>query len=202
MLTKRFGIRSHPEYVQSLLEESSVSGRHRVNDLLVERPRDSPVEVDNVLGRTLRDDELLQSLNSHTATADTPDGRHARIVPTGDEALVNEPSELTLGEERLDEIEPRKVPDVDLAKAESLEHPPVLGVTVTVLDGSESMSDTLEAIDERAGEVVGRVGLVLVAGAVVGSGVAAEDDGVAHGLVRVVDGNLRAEAVLDTLRTG
>jgi hypothetical protein len=58
---------------------------------------------------------------------------------------------------------------------------------------------TLERIDNRAAEVVGGVDLPCVSGAVMCLGVAAVDDGIAHGFVRVVDRHLCADAPLEAL---
>ena len=56
-----------------------------------------------------------------------------------------------------------EVPDVDLAKAESLDHPLVLGVTIAVLVGTESVGNTLDRVHDGASKVVSRVYLPLVA---------------------------------------
>ena len=185
--------------LQCLLQESGVSWRHGVNDLLVEGPDDGPVEVDDVLGRTLRDDELLQRLDSHTSTTDTTDGRESRIIPSSHKTLSNKPSQLALAQKRLDEVEAGKVPDVDLSQVKRIQHPLVLRVAVPVLDCSESVCDTLEAVDKRASKIVGGVHLVFCACAVMGRGVASVDDRISHGLVGVVDRHLCTEAVLDAL---
>ena len=62
------------------------------------------------------------------------------------------------------------------------------------------MSDTLEAVNDRTGEIVGRIHFVFGAGAVMDRGVAAVDNGVAESFVFVVYRDFRANAILATLR--
>ena len=56
-----------------------------------------------------------------------------------------------------------EVPDVHGPEVESLDHPLVLGVTIAVLVGTESVGDTLDRVHDGASKVVSRVYLPLVA---------------------------------------
>lgn len=182
-----------------LVGDGGKARRNGVNVLLVDGPQDGPLHVDNVLGRSLRVNELAESIDSHTVTKDTTDGREARILPSRDELLLDEPGELTLAHQGADKVDPSKVPDVNLPQVHLLQHPGVLSIAVPVLGGPESVCDTLERVDNGASKVVSGVNLPLGTSPVVGLVVAAVDDGVAHGLVGVVDRYLCPEAVLAAL---
>ena len=54
-----------------------------------------------------------------------------------------------------------EVPDVYRSDVESLDHPVVLRVAVTVLVCPKRMSDSLERVHDRAGEIVSGVNLPL-----------------------------------------
>lgn len=176
-----------------VLVDGDVARGGGLDVLLVGGPEGVPVEVHDVLRRTLLQDELLKSRNDGTSAADTTDGRHARVIPAPDVAGVNDLGQLALGQHSADEVETSETPVVNLAELELGDEPLVLSVAVVVLGGTESVCDTLERIDDGAAEVVGRVHLPLGAGAVVVLGIAAVDDRVAHGLVRVIDRHLRAD---------
>lgn len=185
---------------KAILEQGSVAGSNGVNLLLVGVPECGPVHGDNVAARALANDEVAESGNSHTTATNTTDGGHARIIPAPDVAVVDKLGELALRQECLDEVETGEVPHVNLAEAKGVEEPLVLGVTVGVLGRAESVGDALVAVNDGAGKVVHGVHLPGSAGAVVSIvGVAAVDDGVAHGLVGVVDRHLGTDAVGDTL---
>lgn len=47
-----------------------------------------------------------------------------------------------------------------LAQAELVHHPVVEGVAVVVLGGTERVGDTFEGIDDWAGEIIDRIGLI------------------------------------------
>lgn len=55
-----------------------------------------------------------------------------------------------------------EVPDVDGTKFKSFYHPEILGVTVPVLVRPQSVGDTLDRVNDRAGEIVGRIDLPLI----------------------------------------
>ena len=61
------------------------------------------------------------------------DGRHARVVPAVGLALVDDPLQLALREQRAHEIDAREAPQVHVAQLEVLEEPLVLRVAVRVL---------------------------------------------------------------------
>jgi hypothetical protein len=166
---------------------------------LVGCPEGEPVLVDNILGRALLEDEFAESGDDGTATTDTADGGHAGVVPAPDNAGVDNLGELALGQDGFDKVQAREAPVVDLAQLEVVNEPLVLCITVVVLGGTQGVRHPLERIDNRAAEVVGGVDLPCVSSAVMCLGVAAVDDGVAHGFVRVVDRHLCADAPLEAL---
>ncbi len=59
--------------------------------------------------------------------------------PTRTPRVVDKPLQLTLAEQRVDKVETAKVPNVDLAQVERVEHPVVLRVAVTVFVGTQCM---------------------------------------------------------------
>ncbi|KAH3684301.1 hypothetical protein WICPIJ_004741 [Wickerhamomyces pijperi] len=178
------------------LDNSGVSWGNWIDDLLVQGPDDGPVQVDNVSGRPLSNDEVLQPFNGHTSSSDTSDGWESWIVPVGDMALVDEPLQLTLGQQSSDKVHSGEIPDVHFSQVQVDQEPLVLRVTVTVLDGSQSMGDTFDGIDNWDTEIVGWVHLPGGASSVVRSQVASVDDWVSHGFVWVVDGHLGTQTVL------
>lgn len=181
-----------------------------VDGLLVGRPEDCPVHGDGVAARALAEHELAQGGDGEPAPEDPPDGRHARVVPAGDDAGVDDLGELALGEEGADEVDARKVPELDGAEVEGGEEPLVLGVAVGVLGGAERVGHALDAVDYGAGKVVRGVDVPGPAGTVVGyrDGVfallgrdglgEAVDDGVPHRAVGGIEGDPRTDAVLPT----
>lgn len=181
------------------LLNSSVATSNRVDVLLVCSPEGGPVKVDDVLAGTLLEDELLQRRDGHTAPANTADGGHTWVVPAPDNATVDELGQLTLGKKRPDEVHAGKVPVVDVAQLESLDHPLVLSIAVLVLGSTESVSDALESIHDGAAEVVCGVDLPGSTGAVVLLRAAAIDNGVTHGLIGVIDRNLCADTPASAL---
>lgn len=69
-------------------------------------------------------------------------------------SLVNKPGELPLGQHSVVEIQSGVLPDVRLPEAQGINYPVELLVTVMVLRGPESMSNTLQAVHDGAGKVV------------------------------------------------
>ena len=57
----------------------------------------------------------------------------------------------------MSEVHPGKVPDTRSSDPELINEPVVLHVTVVVLRGTQRVRNTLHAVYDRAGEVVGRV---------------------------------------------
>lgn len=58
-------------------------------------------------------------------------------------SLVNKPGELPLGEHRVVKVESGILPDVGLPKAQSIDYPVELLVTIMILSGPKSMGNTL-----------------------------------------------------------
>lgn len=167
----------------------------------------------------------------------TADSGEARVVPAANEVLLDEPLELALGEEGVDKVDASAlaeksedaeedgekknapvVPDLDLPEVERREHPLVLRVSVPVLVRPKRVRNALEAVDDRARKVVGRVHLELVAasrvsscflasltrsenapGTVMRQRVSAVNYGIAHSLVGIAERNLGANAPATTL---
>lgn len=72
--------------------------------LLVGCPEGVPVKVDNVLGGTLLQNELLESGNDSSAAANTTDSGHARVIPAPDVASIDNLGQLALGEHSADKV--------------------------------------------------------------------------------------------------
>lgn len=69
-------------------------------------------------------------------------------------SLVNEPSELTLGQHCVGHVEPRVLPDVEFAQAQRVDEPVELVVSVVVLHSTQAVGHTLYTVHNRAGKVV------------------------------------------------
>ena len=188
---------------QVLAQESCESGSDRVNDLLVVGPECGPVHVDHVAAGTLPDDKVTQGFNGHSSSSNAADSRHAGVVPAPNQSSVNQLRQLTLGQERPDKVDSGEVPHMNLAQLQGVEEPLILRVSVGVLGGSQSMGDSLVAVNHGARKVVHGVHLPLGPGAVVNVlDVASVDDGIAHGLVGVVERDLGTNAVCQTFLGG
>ena len=185
--------------LQLLLVKGPVSRSNGIDDLLVQRPKSIPFQRDDILRRPLGNHVLSKSLDSKATAANTPYSGEARIVPTTDQALVHKPVQLALRKKGVDEVETAEIPDEDRAKGESLDHPVILGIAITVFVRPQSMSDALKRVDNGAGEIIRRINLPLIASAVVRQCVAAVDDRVTERLVRVIHAHLRTNAPSQTL---
>ena len=177
--------------------ESGIPRRDGVDVFFVRGPEERPVEVDDVAGGALLKDVFSQRTDRHASAADTADGGEAGVVPAPDEAGVDELGEFALGEQGADEVHAGEVPDVDFTEVKNVLEPLILGVSVAVLVCAEGMGDAFEGVEDGDAEVVGGVDFPGGAGAVMGLGIAAVDDGVAHGFVGVVDGHFGADAPFD-----
>jgi hypothetical protein len=92
----------------------------------------------------------------------TLEGGEGGRVPALDDALVDEVLQLTLGEQRVLEVETAEVLDLGVVReVEVLEEPLVLAIAVVVLVGATGVGHTLDRIHDRARKVVDRVHLVL-----------------------------------------
>jgi hypothetical protein len=113
--------------------------------------------------------------------------------------LVNEPLEFSLGQKSIDKVDSAEIPDSGLAQVQSIQHPIVLGVAITVFVGSKSVCNTLDAVYDWASEIIGRIHLVLVTSVVVRCDVDTVDDRIAHGLVGIVYADLGSQAACHSL---
>lgn len=177
-----------------LFRDGSMARGDGVNVFFVGRPEEGPVQIDNVPARSLLQDEFAQGIDGHASAADAADGWKARIVPTPDYSGFDELGELPFGEKCANEVHAGKVPDMNFAEVQSVEHPVVLRVTVPVFDGPQGMCDALHRVNNRAGEVVGWVNFPLLASTMVCLRVAAVDYRVSHCLVGVVHRHFGSDA--------
>lgn len=69
-------------------------------------------------------------------------------------ALIHKPGEFPLRQQSVVEIEPSILPNVGLPQPQGIDYPVELLVSVVVLCGAESMGHTLNAVYDRAGEVI------------------------------------------------
>lgn len=165
--------------LQVLLGDSPEPWCNGIDNLLVQCPQRIPLVRDNRLRRSLRQHKLTEGLDSETAAADayttlsireheithrarTPDGGEPRVIPTANQTLVNEPMQLALREQCVDEVETAEVPDGDGPDVQRFNKPVVLRVTIAVLVCPQSMRYAFEGVDDRAREVVSGVNLPLV----------------------------------------
>ena len=144
-----------------VLGNSPVTGRNGVNDTLVDGPDTVPLELHVGLRSALANDVVLQTLDSHTARANTADSGETGVVPALRDALLDKVLQLTLGKHGVDKVDTAEVEDFDLGEAKTLEEPLVLLLACCVLIGTESVGDALNVVDDGAGKVVSGVGLVL-----------------------------------------
>ena len=132
---------------------------------------------------------LGQRVRMRTSSDTALDGGEARVEPALHQALLHEPVQLALGQHRMHEVHLPEGLDVHLAQSQGVLReckgkglrklavsgekdgrnlqPVVLFVAVVVLGGAQRVRDSFDGVDDRTGEVVGRVGLVLGAGPVV-----------------------------------
>jgi hypothetical protein len=117
-------------------------------------------------GRThLRDHELAQVLHGQTTSQHALHRGEPGVHPAVDDTVVDEPAQLALRQQGVLEVQPRKLDDVDLAQTQRGLDPLELGVTVLVLEGAHSVRHSLNAVYNRAREVVRGIRLVPAASA-------------------------------------
>mmetsp|Transcript_25307 Transcript_25307/g.73236 ORF Transcript_25307/g.73236 Transcript_25307/m.73236 type:complete len:560 (+) Transcript_25307:135-1814(+) len=179
--------------------DSHVPGRVLVNLLLVQGPELAPFHVDNSSRGALAEHEGTQSINVNATTNNTTDGGKARIIPPGNVAILDEPCQLALTELGVDKVHTSEGMDTSATKAQSLLDPSILFVAIIVLSRTECVSNSLNAINDGAGKIVGGIGLVLGTGTVMRRGVLAEHDRIAHGTIHRLHVDLSAEAPLGTV---
>lgn len=74
------------------------SGCDWVYHLFICRPERVPLKRNNSLGWALSKHVFLQGLNCHAAPSDASDGGKSRVVPSTDNAVVNEPVKFSFGQ--------------------------------------------------------------------------------------------------------
>ena len=109
-----------------------------------------------------------------------------------------------------------EIPDIDRAEVQSFYHPIVLGVTIPVLVCPQSVGDTLNRVNDRAGKIVSGIDLPLLAitccelgrvgrkrgnspRAMMGQDITPVYDRVAHSFVGVIDANLGSNTPFETI---
>lgn len=177
----------------------SVFRSYRVDELFVDGPDLVPLHVNGALAEALRQDELAQTLHGHTAAQYTLHGRESRVIPSLHVTLVHEPGELSLRQHGLDEVQAGELHQVHLAQSHGLLQPLELLVAVLVLRGSHGVRDSFDRVDDGAGKVVGRVCVVLGAGAVVRQCVGAIQHWITAALVGVGHVHVGSEHPLGAL---
>jgi hypothetical protein len=143
-----------------VLADASVAGHFRVNDVFVSGPNFVPLHQTSVAGGSLLKHKIFQGFNCHTLAHNTLHGGEARIVPAIDVSLFDEPLKFALGEDGRDELELGEIVNFARTEFENLLYPFVERVTISVLDGAERVSDTLETINDWDCQIVSWVSFV------------------------------------------
>ena len=149
---------------------------------------------DDTPGGALAEDETLERVDVHAAAHTALDRREARVEPaynqvykekgpslfrlcqwklTIDEFLLDEPGQLSFAEDSVHEVHLPEAVDVNTTKTESVLQPVELLVAVVVLCRPQCVGHPLDTIDNRTGEVVSGVRLVLRPGPMVRSAIVA-----------------------------
>ena len=139
------------------LQKRRVTRHDRIDDFLVERPNLVPFHHDDGSRSSLSHDELLQPLYRHTSTQDAAHRRHPRIVPAVDQAFLNEPRQLALGQNGVLQVQSRVLPNVDATESQGVDEPEILIVPVVILGRTQRVRNALDAVHDRTCEIVGRV---------------------------------------------
>mmetsp|Transcript_9933 Transcript_9933/g.18756 ORF Transcript_9933/g.18756 Transcript_9933/m.18756 type:complete len:299 (+) Transcript_9933:572-1468(+) len=182
--------------------DGRVSPAHWIYDLLVHGPQLVPLLERNVPTRSLLKDEISKCLDSQASSQQTLHGGEPWIGPAADLPGVHKPLELSLTHHSIHQIQPREFPDVHVGKLGlalllQLENPLELSVPVVVLGCSQSVRDSLKAVNERARKVVGGVDLVGGSCPVVRREVASVTHRISQRLVWMLHIKLDSDAVLD-----
>lgn len=96
----------------------------------------------------------------------TSDSRETRVIPPGHNAVLHQVLQFTFREYGVDKVDSAEVEDLDLGETKFLQEPLILLVTGIVLVRSQRVSDTIQVVDNRAGEVVHWVRFVFVSSAI------------------------------------
>mmetsp|Transcript_127 Transcript_127/g.207 ORF Transcript_127/g.207 Transcript_127/m.207 type:complete len:216 (-) Transcript_127:382-1029(-) len=164
-----------------------------VNFLFVFSPKLAPFHIHHIARGTLAVHERTEGVHVETTAHHTSDGGESWIVPSSHPSLFDKPRELAFGHDGVIEIDARKGVDTDAAQAESLENPLILLIAIIVFGGTQGVRDTLQRIDDWTRQIVGGVGLVGGARAMVRFQVLAEQDWIAHGTIDALHINLGAQ---------
>ena len=104
----------------------------------------------------------------HAAAAQTGDGRHARVIPAGDNFLLHELHQLALAHHRVTDVEPGELVLVGQGarQFEGFEQPVVQRAVHLELQRADAVGNALDVITQAVREVVHRVDAPPAAGVV------------------------------------
>ena len=102
--------------------------------------------------------EILDRFRRVTAPAEAAERRHARIVPTGNMALLHQAAEVALAHDGVCEVQPGELDLPRFVLKFALFHHPVIQRAVRfVFQRAEGVCHALDGILDRVGEVVHRI---------------------------------------------
>lgn len=174
--------------------DTNIARGDGVNDFLVDGPDLVPLMKVVILGGALLQHEFLQCLDSHSLAHDALHGGETGIIPSLDVLLVDEPVQLTLGEDGRRHTQLREIINFDWAQFQNFLNPIVERIPVTVLNGTEGVCNTFKRVDNRDSQIVGGVGFVLGSGTVMGGVLASIEDGVTEATNFVLHVQLGSDA--------
>ncbi len=125
-------------------------------------------EIDDAvrLGDADAADEIADRFRRHAAAPETRKGRHARIVPAGDQVPAHQLGQHALGEHRVAEIEAREFVLTRVrGHREIVQEPFVERTVVLEFQGADRMGDVLDRVRLAVGEIVARIDAPGIAGA-------------------------------------
>ena len=174
---------------------------HHARRALVEILADGVLEqrdVDQVLALGDADAlaERADRLWREAAAPHADDRRHARIVPAGDVAFLDEREQLALAHDRVGEVQPGELDLARLRRHGQVGDQPVVERAVLLeLERAERVGDLLDGVRRRMREVVHRIDAPRVAGPVMVGAADPVEHGIAQGDVRRRHVDLRAQHV-------
>ena len=136
-----------------------------------------------------------QGFRRDAAPADAGDGRHARVVPAGDEFFVHELHELAFAHDGVAEAEPGEfvLMRQRTRQVEAFQNPIVKRAVHLEFQRADAVRDAFDVIAQAMGEVIHRVDAPFAAGVMMFGVADAVEQRVAHPDVRRGHVNLRAE---------
>ena len=141
--------------------------------------------------------ESVQGFRRVAAPTDPGNGRHARIVPAGDDARFHHAAQFPFARDHRRHIETRKLNLPRFLRSfVRLEAPFVERTTLRKFQRADGMRDPLDRVRKRMREIVERINAPRVARAVMRRAQNAINDRVAHDDIRRRHVNLRAETFL------